>query len=134
MKPPYPLFFLLAFCLSCFGCHSSKRIIIENKTKEEAEITFVLNPDSLHQSRLYILNSDTVRFVMNHTKHRKIKMSFGSGNWRPKSLTAFADDLQYLQLKWNKDFIKLDSTQGIIDFLSARRKGMDKSQVRIILE
>jgi len=61
-------------------------------------------------------------------------MSFGSGSWTPGVLQNFADDLKTLELRWNSGFIKLDSTSGIINFLSLRRRGIDNSQISIVVK
>ena len=105
-----------------------------NESSGDVEIKWVIDQDSLHQSKLYISNSDTVRFSLHNKKpYNKIKMSFGSGTWKPKDLKNFADDLRSFYVKWDTCFIKLDSSQQIIDFLSIRRRGIDNSQINIVL-
>lgn len=131
-------FYIVAFLLALLllsACHSARRINIINRTSDEAEIEWVIKEDSIHRSKLYISNSDTVRFTV-HSKppYNKIKMSFGPGNWTPKELKNFTDDLHYLKMKWNAGFIKLDSTHRILDFLIIRRNGLDNSQINIVLK
>jgi len=61
-------------------------------------------------------------------------MSFGPGTWKPKDLQNFADDLHSFYVKWDTSFIKLDSSQQIMNFLLVRRRGIDNSQIDIILK
>lgn len=61
-------------------------------------------------------------------------MSVGIGSWTPKELLNFADDLEAIQLKWKDGFIKIDSTSGIMDFLSIRRRGLGNSQISIVVK
>lgn len=129
------LLIFLVLCESLIACHSSRRINVLNKTGGDAEIVWVIKEDSLHRSKLYISNSDTVRFtLLNKAPYNKMKMSFGEGNWSPKELKNFTDDLLYLKLKWDAGFIKLDSSQRIMDFLLIRRAGLDNSQINIVLK
>lgn len=108
---------------------------MENKSGGEAEITWILKEDSLAKSRLFISNSDTVRYTLhNKTPHNKLKMSFGVGSWTPAELLNFADDLMSFQIKWDSGFIKIDSTTQIVDFLRLRRRGMDNSQISIVVK
>lgn len=133
MKPYLILFF--SFYTTVVGCHSSRRINLINKTNGDVEMEWVIDEDSLLQSKLYISNSDTVKFSLPNKKpHNKIKMSFGSGTWTPKEVKNFTDDLHSFYLKWDTSFIKLDSSQQIMKFLLARRRGMDNSQINIILK
>ena len=129
-------FYIVAFLLALLllsACHSARRINIINRTSDEAEIEWVIKEDSIHRSKLYISNSDTVRFTV-HSKppYNKIKMSFGAGNWAPKQVSDFVDDLNSLEIKWNGGYIKLDTTK-IYDYLVLRRKGLDNSQIKISL-
>ena len=111
-----------------------RRIRMENYSGEEASISWVIKEDSLHQSKLFMSNSDTVRFTLQPKRpYNKIKMSVGTGNWRPAALAAFVDDLQCLEIKWKGGTIKLDTT-AIYDYLVIRRQGMDNSQIRIQLK
>ena len=131
---PYLVYTLLFIGCLCMSCNASRRIHIENKTADDAEITWVLKEDSLHKSYLYVSNSDTVRFQLkNKSPYNRLKLSAGNGSWTPVTLTDFADDLHYLLLQWNTGFIRLDSTQRITDFLLLRRRGIDNSQVKIVL-
>lgn len=110
-----------------------RRIRMENYTGEEASISWVIKEDSLHQSKLYMSNSETVRFTLQAKKpYNKIKMSVGVGNWRPSELSNFVDDLESLEIKWKGGTIKLDTT-AIYDYLVIRRRGMDNSQIKIEL-
>ncbi|HVG15728.1 MAG TPA: hypothetical protein VM935_12230 [Chitinophagaceae bacterium] len=121
--------------LVLIACSPSRQIKFENKTEGPAEMVWVLKEDSLTRSRLFVSNSDTVRFSLHNNKPRnKLRMSFGQGSWTHKELLNFADDLEALQLKWNAGFIKLDSTSKIMDFLSIRRKGIDNSQISIVVK
>lgn len=116
------------------ACNSMRRIRMENYTDEDATISWVIKKDSLNQSKLFISNSDTVRFILQPKKpYNKIKMSVGTGNWKPAVLADFVDDLECLEIKWKGGTIKLDTT-AIYDYLVIRRKGMDNSQIKIELK
>ena len=113
------------------ACNSMRRIRMENHTDEEAVISWVIKQDSIHHSKLFMSNSDTVRFTLQPKRpYNKIKMSVGMGNWRPAELSDFVDDLECLEIKWKGGIIKLDTT-AIYDYLVIRRKGMDNSQIKI---
>ena len=117
-----------------FACNSVRRIRMENKSGEDAMISWVIKKDSINQSKLFFSNSDTVRFTLQQkAPYNKIKMSFGSGTWTPAVLTNFVDDLETMEIKWKGGTIKLDSTQ-IFDYLVIRRRGMDNSQIKIQLK
>ncbi len=108
---------------------------MENNSEGVAEIIWVIKEDSLTKSRLFVSNSDTVRFSLhNKSPHNKLKMTMGVGSWTPSILTSFADDLKTLEIRWSTGFIKLDSTSQIVDFLSLRRRGMDNSQISIVVK
>jgi hypothetical protein len=124
---------IMLFAITLAACHSMRRINMENKSADTAEFVWVLKKDSVLQSKLFLSNSDTVRFLLQNHSNNKVKLSLGSGSWTPKTLQNFADDLESLQIKWANGFIKLDSLSQIIDFLSVRRKGMDNSQVKILV-
>jgi len=116
------------------ACNSVRRIRMENKSGEDAMISWVIKKDSINQSKLFFSNSDTVRFTLQQkAPYNKIKMSFGSGAWTPAVLTNFVDDLETMEIKWKGGTIKLDSTQ-IFDYLVIRRRGMDNSQIKIQLK
>ena len=111
-----------------------RRIRMENKSGEDAMISWVIKKDSINQSKLFFSNSDTVRFALQpKAPYNKIKMSFGSGTWTPAVLTNFVDDLETMEIKWKGGTIKLDTTQ-IFDYLVIRRRGMDNSQIKIQLK
>lgn len=117
-----------------FACNSVRRIRMENKSGEDAMISWVIKKDSINQSKLFFSNSDTVRFALQpKAPYNKIKMSFGSGTWTPAVLTNFVDDLETMEIKWKGGTIKLDTTQ-IFDYLVIRRRGMDNSQIKIQLK
>ena len=120
--------------LLLFACNSVRHIRMENKSGEDAMISWVIKKDSINQSKLFFSNSDTVRFTLQQkAPYNKIKMSFGSGAWTPAVLTNFVDDLETMEIKWKGGTIKLDSTQ-IFDYLVIRRRGMDNSQIKIQLK
>ena len=120
--------------LLLFACNSVRRIRMENKSGEDAMISWVIKKDSINQSKLFFSNSDTVRFTLQQkAPYNKIKMSFGSGAWTPAVLTNFVDDLETMEIKWKGGTIKLDTTQ-IFDYLVIRRRGMDNSQIKIQLK
>ena len=131
MKP----YLFLMFCWCCMACNAGRKIVVENKTKSDVEIVWVIKEDSIHQSPLYISNSDVVKLTIHENSPRK-KMTFtvGSGSWTPAVLNSFADDLHSMQLKWNTGFIKLDSSVKIVDFLRIRRKGIDNSVIHIVMK
>ena len=117
-----------------FACNSVRRIRMENKSGEDAMISWVIKKDSINQSKLFFSNSDTVRFTLQQkAPYNKIKMSFGSGTWTPAVLTNFVDDLETMEIKWKGGTIKLDTTE-IFEYLVIRRRGMDNSQIKIQLK
>jgi hypothetical protein len=130
----YWLYALMGSSVLLFACNSVRRIRMENKSGEDAMISWVIKKDSINQSKLFFSNSDTVRFTLQQkAPYNKIKMSFGSGTWTPAVLTNFVDDLETMEIKWKGGTIKLDSTQ-IFDYLVIRRRGMDNSQIKIQLK
>jgi hypothetical protein len=130
----YCILVLTVSVLFLMACNSMRRIRMENYSGEEAFISWVIKEDSLHQSKLFMSSSDTVRFTLQPKKpYNKIKMSVGTGNWRPAELSDFVDDLQCLEIKWKGGTIKLDTT-AIYDYLVIRRRGMDNSQIKIELK
>ena len=130
----YWLYALLGSSVLSFACNSMRRIRMENKSGEDAMISWVIKKDSINQSKLFFSNSDTVRFALQpKAPYNKIKMSFGSGTWTPAVLTNFVDDLETMEIKWKGGTIKLDTTQ-IFDYLVIRRRGMDNSQIKIQLK
>jgi hypothetical protein len=130
----YWLYALMGSSILLVACNSVRRIRMENKSGEDAMISWVIKKDSINQSKLFFSNSDTVRFTLQQkAPYNKIKMSFGSGAWTPAVLTNFVDDLETMEIKWKGGTIKLDSTQ-IFDYLVIRRRGMDNSQIKIQLK
>jgi hypothetical protein len=126
--------FTAAISLLLYACNSLRRIRMENKSGEDADITWVINQDSINQSKLFYSNSDTVRFHLQQKRpYNRVKMSFGVGKWTPKELSKFVDDISTLEIKWKGGTIKLDSTQ-IFEYLVVRRKGIDNSQIKIELK
>jgi hypothetical protein len=104
---------------------------MENRSGEDATITWVIKADSINQSKLFFSNADTVRFPLQQkSPYNRIKMSFGTGTWTPAVLSDFVDDLETLEIKWKGGTIKLDST-AIFDYLVIRRRSIDNSQIRI---
>ena len=130
----YWLYALIGSSLLLIACNSVRRIRMENKSGEDAMISWVIKKDSINQSKLFFSNSDTVRFTLQqNAPYNKIKMSFGSGTWTPAVLTNFVDDLETMEIKWKGGTIKLDTTQ-IFDYLVIRRRGIDNSQIKIQLK
>lgn len=127
----YWLYALIGSSLLLIACNSVRRIRMENKSGEDAMISWVIKKDSINQSKLFFSNSDTVRFTLQqNAPYNKIKMSFGSGTWTPSVLTNFVDDLETMEIKWKGGTIKLDTTQ-IFEYLVIRRRGIDNSQIKI---
>ena len=127
----YWLYALIGSSLLLIACNSVRRIRMENKSGEDAMISWVIKKDSINQSKLFFSNSDTVRFTLQqNAPYNKIKMSFGSGTWTPAVLTNFVDDLETMEIKWKGGTIKLDTTQ-IFEYLVIRRRGIDNSQIKI---
>jgi len=130
----YCILVLTVSMLFLVACNSMRRIRMENYSGEDAVISWVIKEDSINQSKLFFSNSDTVRFTLKSKKpYNKIKMSVGTGNWRPAALADFVDDLDRLEIKWKGGTITLDTT-AIYDYLVVRRRGMDNSQIRIALK
>ncbi len=126
--------FVTGIMLLLLACNSVRRIRMENRSGEDALLTWVIKADSINQSKLFFSNSDTVRFQLQpKAPYNKIKMSFGTGTWTPTILTDFVDDLETLEIKWKGEVIKLDST-NIFDYLVIRRRSIDNSQIKILLK
>jgi hypothetical protein len=130
----YWLYALMGSSILLVACNSVRRIRMENKSGEDAMISWVIKEDSINQSKLFFSNSKTVNFTLQpKAPYNKIKMSFGSGTWTPAVLTNFVDDLETIEIKWKGGTIKLDSTE-IFEYLVIRRRGMDNSQIKIQLK
>ena len=130
----YCILVLTVTALFLMACNSMRRIRMENYTDEDAVISWVIKEDSINKSKLFFSNSDTVRFTLKTQKpYNKIKMSVGTGSWRPAELSDFVNDLESLEIKWKGGTIKLDTT-AIYDYLVIRRKGIDNSQIKIELK
>jgi hypothetical protein len=130
----YWRYVLMGSSILLFACNSVRRIRMENKSGEDAMISWVIKEDSIHQSKLFYSNSKTVCFELKpKAPYNKIKMSFGAGTWTPAALNNFVDDLETMEIKWKGGTIKLDTTQ-IFDYLVIRRRGMDNSQIKIQLK
>lgn len=128
-------FYVLATSLVMLcACNSVRRIRMENRSGEDALITWVIKKDSINQSKLFFSNADTVRFPLQQkSPYNKIKMSLGTGSWTPAVLSNFVDDLETLEIKWKGGTIKLDSTE-IFNYLVIRRRSIDNSQIKIELK
>src|SRR5687768_16184540 len=123
----YGIYVFAASMVFFLACNSMRRIRMENRSGEEALISWVIKKDSINKSKLFFSNTDTVRFTLqNKAPYNKIKMSFGVGTWTPATLSDFVDDLETLEIKWKDGTIKLDSTK-IYDYLTIRRRGIDNS-------
>lgn len=130
----YWLYVFFASILPLLACNSVRRIRMENRSGEDAVLTWVIKADSINKSKLFFSNSDTVRFhLQQKAPYNKLKMSFGTGAWTPPVLTDFVDDLETLEIKWKEGTIKLDSTQ-IFEYLVIRRTSIDNSQIKIVLK
>ena len=130
----YWIYVFISSTIVLCACNSVRRIRMENKSGEEALITWVIKADSINKSKLFFSNSDVVRFPLQSKKpYNKIKMSFGTGTWTPAVLSDFVDDLETLEIKWKGGAIKLDSTE-IYDYLVIRRRSIDNSQIKIELK
>ena len=130
----YWIYVFTASIMILCACNSVRRIRMENKSGEEALITWIIKADSINKSKLFFSNSDIVRFPLQSKKpYNKIKMSFGTGTWTPAVLSDFVDDLETLEIKWKGGAIKLDSTE-IYDYLVIRRRSIDNSQIKIELK
>ncbi len=80
-------------------------------------------------------NSREVKFEMQPGgKRDDIKMSFGIGKWTPKYLASVVDDLDSVEIKWNNKTAVLRSQEEMLNYLSARRRSLDKSKIHIVLK
>lgn len=129
------ILFLFLVAVMAFSCDPMRRINMKNESNEDAEITWFIKEDSILSSPFFISNSQEVNFQLGtRPGSNHVKMSFGTGTWSDKTVTNLIDDLDSVILKWNHKVAVLNTDSQMKDFLMARRKGIDKSKIQIILK
>jgi hypothetical protein len=131
MKILITLYLLVATVCSC---HGVRRIAMQNKSNDTAEIIWTLNEDSLANNPFLISNSKELKFTLFPPKTKEIKMSFGPGNWSPTQVQKLVGFLESLEIKSAKQRIKIDSLPLLKDYLLARRKGIGGATISIEIE
>lgn len=131
MKILITLFLLVATVCSC---NSVRRIAMENKSNDTAEIIWTLNEDSLSNNPFLISNSKELKFTLVPPKTREIKMSFGQGNWSPNQVQKLVGYLVSMEIKSVNHHVKIDSLPLLKDYLLARRKGIGGATIRIEID
>lgn len=112
-----------------------RRINMKNTTGEQAEISWFIKEDSISSSPFFISSSREVNFKMQPApESKRIKMSFGMGKWTRAEVTNLVDDLDSVVLKWNENIAVLATQEQMEAYLMARRRGLDKSKIHIILK
>jgi len=110
-----------------------RRIDMKNRSGGEVEITWKLQDrDSIYKSDFFISNSDEVSFEIDPGEDNDVKMTFGTGNWKPAALYAVTEKLESLEIKSSSGTIVLKSPDEIYKFLMNRRKGLTNR--RIVIE
>lgn len=116
------------------GCDPMRRINMKNNTGDIAEITWFIKEDSILSSPFFISNSQEVVFELKPERQRNlVKMSFGIGTWSEKEIVNLVDDLDSVVIKWNDKTAVLLPENQLKDYLMARRTGIDKSKINIVL-
>jgi hypothetical protein len=117
------------------SCDPLRRINMKNKSAENASIIWTLKErDSLYKSPFFISNSKITRFDLKPSKpYNEVKMSFGLGSWTRDSLAMITDRLETLEIISGTTKIKIDSSKNIYDYLLARRKGLGKKRIEIVI-
>ncbi len=130
------IFLFFSFVVLLISCDPMRRINIKNESGGEAEIIWTLKDlDSLYKSPFFLSSSKKVNFQLQSVKpYKEINMSFGEGFWSIDYLKEVTDRLESLEIKTASGTIKLDSSDQINTFLSARRKGLKNRKIDIIIK
>lgn len=124
----------VAVALLLWSCDPMRRINMKNNTYQNAEITWFIKQDSISSSPFFISSSKDVKFKLAPVPDsKKIKMSFGIGTWSHNEVTKLADDLDSVIITWDQKVARLISVDEIRSYLMARRRGLDKSKIHILL-
>ena len=127
-------FSLIIPVLFLLSCDPSRRINMQNKSNNDAEVIFKLKEDSAKTSPFFISNSVKINFNLKNKKpHHRAAMSFGLGKWTKASIKNIADDLESFEIKHTKDSMLLTAEDQIAKYFFAKRKGTFKSRIEIIL-
>lgn len=124
---------VLFLAILLWSCDPMRRIQMQNLSSNQASITWTIREDSIHSNRLYMSNSREVVFPLAPSS-RPINLSSGVGSWSPQALYQFADDLESLVIEWGGRQIRITGTDSIARFLLHRRRGLDKSKIRITIK
>jgi len=125
-------YFLLLLLPCVFSCDPMRRINMKNATGSDVTITFKIKEDSIHKSPFYLSSDKEQKFLLEKgKKNNDIRLSAGIGTWTPKHLRSVVDDLEALEIKWDKGEIKLESEEDIFNYLLQRRQGLGKDKIVI---
>lgn len=132
MKQQIVLSVLAAGLLS--ACDPMRRINMKNRSTGTAEVIWHIKEDSINTSPFFLSSAKEVNFSLrpNDTTN-DIRMSFGVGTWTRKAVRNLADDLDSLIIKWSNREIRLGTYDEINNYLLARRKGVGKDKIEIII-
>ena len=132
MKFIFP--FLIIVSLLLTGCDPLRRINMKNRSGGEAMIIWTIKTDSINSSPFFLSSDTEVKFELKAEKpQNEIYMSFGVGTWTPTVLNKLVDDLESLVIRWNHHELKIESEDGIKNFLMPRRKGLGKRKIEITI-
>ena len=129
----------VAFCIvitiAVVACDPARRINMKNETDSNAEITWIIKEDSVHNSPFFIASSKEQKFDLKpESPGNAIYMSAGIGTWTPRYLREIVNDLDSVIIRWNEKEIKLGSEDEIMNFLMPRRRGIGKDKIIITLK
>ena len=127
--------FIIILIVTMAACDPARRINMRNESGGDAEITWVIKEDSLHQSPFFITSSKEQKFELKNDKPgNAILMSAGVGTWTPRYLKEVVNDLDSVVIKWNGKELTLRSEEEILAFLLPRRMGIGKEKIEINLK
>jgi hypothetical protein len=115
------------------NCDPARRIDMKNNTSDTAEIIWTLNEDSLLNNPFLISNSTELKFRLFPPKTNRINMSFGRGNWTPDEITKLVGYLESLEINSASQHIKIDAKPVLKEFLLARRRGVGRARIEIVV-
>lgn len=116
------------------SCDPMRRINFRNASDKEAEISWKIKEDSIRNSPFYISNSDEETYTLKPQKpYNEIKMSFGIGTWTPADVKKVVDDLEWIKIKSASGTIQLSSQEDLLQFLTARRRGLAYRKIVVVV-
>lgn len=132
MKNWLLLFLLVAAAL--LSCDPSRRIEMTNRTNDTAEVVWKSKEDSIGFNPFVLNNKKKLSFVLPPHKNTAVKLSFGLGPWTPEEVEKAIHRLDYFEINAAGKTFRIDSLPQLKDYLLARRKGIDKSKIEIVIE